>query len=247
MAITSEYEPIRAKPEDAKEIEEFLVADFLITEPLNAAVRLSRPDCHQILEASRGAWLPGSAKQSATVPLPLIEPARLLKIRDLAKDSANSGHTALLRNEQGEMIGVAMCTMSTVQKIEDAPMPCSSQIPGKMDYIANFLWQLDRGLKPACPEHYEKVMKFEILSIHAKYTRQGLGAKLIKWVVAEAKEMNVPIVVEVTALATQKLFPKFGFEIVFEILHSRYVEVMGKRIFNCSDGTDRGQLLLWLP
>ncbi|CAJ0952069.1 unnamed protein product, partial [Mesorhabditis belari] len=168
-------------------------------------------------------------------------------MREITQASVSSGHSAIIRNDAGEIIAIGLNSVKSVKSVENEAAPSNEKTPGQMDYIANFLWQLDRKLAENLPKDVDTVMKVEIMSVSSAWTRRGLAGKLMDFTIERQKRLKIPIFTECSALASQKLFAKYNFTLLFEICHVNYLDLNGRRIFNCDDGTDRGQLVLKMP
>ena len=77
-----------------------------------------------------------------------------------------------------------------------------------------------------------------------EYGRRGIASKLVELSMENARALGCTgALATLTAYASQCLFLKAKFEILKVINHEAFVDDNGKRLINCKDGTNKGQLV----
>ncbi|TKR89098.1 hypothetical protein L596_013251 [Steinernema carpocapsae] len=205
---------------DFNQSHKFLVDDFLVTEPLNLALNVTAEQTDQFFKDFLNVCLEDPISYGYKTQNNQIVAARFSYLLERPKET--------LRDPEGES--------------------GSHQFPEyghrNIDEINEFVGELEDKIWEKVPSYWNRVMSVGIISVSQAYTRRGLGVKLINHNLEQLKELGCQgIVAEAIAYKSQQLFiNKLGYEPIFEILHKDWLDENGKRVFNCTDETDRGIL-----
>ncbi|GMR52137.1 hypothetical protein PMAYCL1PPCAC_22332, partial [Pristionchus mayeri] len=94
------------------------------------------------------------------------------------------------------------------------------------------------------PKNVNRLFYIIVMSVDQAYTRRGLGKVLLDFGMDRVSKYGARgIFSEATAMMSQGMFKKLGYNVLKEIRHADYKDKQGRRIFNCPDGTDRAQLV----
>ncbi|CAB3398382.1 unnamed protein product [Caenorhabditis bovis] len=200
--------------QNGAEISRFLVKHFLVEEPLNRASGMTVKNF-----------------------MPFVENLILRTLNVPFSYAARS-------NETNEIIG---CSMSSLwRKCEHSEPPTDDFSFGgrenpSIGAVGRILTNLHERLFLIKPE-LDTVVHLEILSVAKEFQRKGVASALMN------RQENADmlkrywasgIAAEVSSYANQCLMKKRGYESLDEILLSNEVDINGKRLLECDDGTDR--------
>ncbi|XP_065058559.1 uncharacterized protein LOC135686286 [Rhopilema esculentum] len=209
-----------AVPDDFTQIDVLLQKHFILQEPTDVALGLNRstPGYDEFLQEE--------IRQCLTQP-----------------------YTFVAINEENEIVGVSMNKMShkpSQNAIDDWKLenPVRSELSA-LEILQVFLAKLEEEVDRLIPEDCRKnILKISILCVHQKFRRLGIAAKLVDLSFQNARKLKFCCVFALlTAKASQNLFKNDGFEVLRVIKHKDFVDENGKRLLNCNDGTDQGQLV----
>ncbi|CAG9534280.1 unnamed protein product [Cercopithifilaria johnstoni] len=87
------------------------------------------------------------------------------------------------------------------------------------------------------------LMELESKALHKNYTRRGFALKMLCYKLDEAIQMGCQgCIAEASSFKSQLLFKKIGYEKIYEVKHSNWLDDRGQQIFKCDDSTDSVQL-----
>ncbi|KHJ90421.1 acetyltransferase, GNAT family [Oesophagostomum dentatum] len=224
--MLNKFRFIPATKDHASEILEFLFTQFGVNEPISKSIKLDRE---------------GAAS--------------------LFRDTAESGYTndkySTLAYDDDRLAGICLCSMSKSGS-KDAP------IPPEIDFkhhdfaqdILNGPYKQHKGNQIVILVHAledsikrilgtsSKMMKIDILSVHKDYMGKGLGKELTRRAIETAQAEGCDYVATAaTASASQAIFSKVGFKVLYEIPYSDYRE-NGNPVFqNLHDGCKAGKAM----
>ncbi|CAG9534279.1 unnamed protein product [Cercopithifilaria johnstoni] len=88
-----------------------------------------------------------------------------------------------------------------------------------------------------------RLLLWSIISVHKNYTRRGFALKMLCYKLDEAIQMGCQgCIAEASSFKSQLLFKKIGYEKIYEVKHSNWLDDRGQQIFKCDDSTDSVQL-----
>lgn len=89
------------------------------------------------------------------------------------------------------------------------------------------------------PNNVHRLLKIEIVSVRGDQTRKGIANRLINYGLDDAKRLYgcQGIAAEATAYNSQRMFAKNGYRVLYEIVHTDWLDENGKQILSCKDGT----------
>uniref|UniRef100_A0A914EIU4 aralkylamine N-acetyltransferase n=1 Tax=Acrobeloides nanus TaxID=290746 RepID=A0A914EIU4_9BILA len=220
-SMGDEYEIVDATQQDFDGIMKFLMSDFLYAESLNAALKLTEEEAHDFFA-------------------------------ELVESTLKDPVSYLAKTSDGEIIGLNLsCIMKRPtqsnqeedQHHESVFLDNTSALkPEKVQKIGRFVGELESRIWELVPPGVDTLLSVVIISISKNYTRRGIAKKLVEHRLDRAEELGCQgVFTELSALASQKLFKKLGFEELYVIEHENWKE-NGERVFYCPDGTDRGIL-----
>ena len=128
--------------------------------------------------------------------------------------------------------------------VQDANARLSSDL-NPLSILETYLDRIEAGYEVLIPQSCDKIIKFVILCVNTvEYGRRGIASKLVELSMENARALGCTgALATLTAYASQCLFLKANFEILKVINHEAFVDDNGKRLINCQDGTNQGQLV----
>ena len=154
--------------------------------------------------------------------------------------------TVVATNQHGEIVG-----LSVNHAVEDEPKHDDIDIdawdPSVRSGVETFLAfanDLQKDLKLLLPKECKRVLLISMLSVDKSFGRQGVGRKLLDASAESAKKNGFDAAIALSvSIASQNLFKKLGYSVVNVVKHEDFVSEEGKRLINCRDGTEEGQLV----
>uniref|UniRef100_A0A915CV09 aralkylamine N-acetyltransferase n=1 Tax=Ditylenchus dipsaci TaxID=166011 RepID=A0A915CV09_9BILA len=202
----------RPKVSDFEDIHDFMLGDFLNTEPLNAALELQRDEASQFFAdiihccfKDQVSYIVRSKADGRVVAL------RMANILDRFSPEAN------------QAFGADYPSSEKVQKIKELLHEFESQT-----------WKL-------VPKEVNRLLNWIVLSVDESFKRRGIARKLIEHDMDQARAMGIQgVVAEASAYNSQQLFKKLGYTRLMEIMHCDWLDKeTGQQIIECKDNTDR--------
>ena len=177
-------------------------------------------------------------------------PADAKEVQDYLYYSLQEGisqqTTVVATNQHGEIAG-----LSVNHGVEDEPKPHDidmdawepSVLSGVKTMVA-FTGDLQKDFQSLLPKPFKRVLLISMLSVDKSLGRQGIGRKLLHASAESAKKNGFDAAIALSvSIASQNLFRKLGYSVVKVIKHEDFVSEDGKRLINCRDGTEEGQLV----
>ena len=154
--------------------------------------------------------------------------------------------TVVATNQHGEIVG-----LSVNHAIEDEPKPhyretdaLNPRLQSGVDTLVAFASSLKKDFQLLIPEECKRVLLISLLSVDKSLGRRGIGRKLLHASAEIAKKNRFDAAISLSvSIASQHLFRKLGYSVVKVIKHEDFISEEGKRLINCRDGTEEGQLV----
>uniref|UniRef100_A0A915C4T4 aralkylamine N-acetyltransferase n=1 Tax=Parascaris univalens TaxID=6257 RepID=A0A915C4T4_PARUN len=214
----------RATEADLNDIVNFLMRDFLYNEPLNKSIDLTESDADNLFIGLSQAGIASSLSYVLRTPSGKIAAVRLASILD------RPGNENLNTNEGNNDNNN---TVTNTAPLNDN----AAKITKILSELENKIWIL---VNP----RIKRLLNWLIISVDHKYVRHGLATKLLTYGLDEARLMGCQgCITEASALKSQRLFKKLGYETIHEIKHNEWLDESGKQIFKCDDGTNSIELV----
>ncbi|KAH7705333.1 acetyltransferase [Aphelenchoides avenae] len=199
-------------PDQAEEVSDFLHTDFLYNEPLNAAMQITADECRE------------------------LDGAAVL--------ASNSDVSFAARTPEGAIAGVRLACVIRRQGQVDIYAAKQAQSNGnctsKVGEIRRILEAMESKIWEVVPADVNCLLYILIISVGSSFTRRGIAQKLVNEGLHEAKLLGCQgVITEATAIGSQTLFSKLGYEPLYEIRHEDWKSPSGERVFTCPDGTDK--------
>uniref|UniRef100_A0A914HGA2 aralkylamine N-acetyltransferase n=1 Tax=Globodera rostochiensis TaxID=31243 RepID=A0A914HGA2_GLORO len=222
-----------AKSENAREVLEFLFADFLHNEPLNSAVGLTRTECANFFAELVQISLTDGLSYLVRDP---TEDGRLVAIR-----LANIMDRKELTNGTPNGPGPEKDGQRPKRKQSNGqPFQGHRFENDKIRNICGILHSVETKIWSLLPSHIDRLLCWLVISVDANYRRQGIAQALLLHRLDEAVGLGCQgAFTEASAINSQKLFSKLGYTRLFELLLADFRDGLGKQVFRCKDGTDR--------
>ncbi|CAJ0599819.1 unnamed protein product [Cylicocyclus nassatus] len=216
---------VPATKDHADKILDFLINQFGKYEPINASTKATKDD-----------------------------------LIDLFRDTAHHGYTndkySTLVYDGNRLIAMCLCSLCSTETM-DAPFPAQIDVKNhdfaedivkgpykqhKANQIIIFVRFLEDTLSQMLSKH--KFMKMDILCVHKDYMGQGLGKELNRWAMQNAQAEGCEyIATAATAAASQAIFAKSGWKILYEVPYASYRE-NGNPVFqNLHDGCQSAKVV----
>ncbi|KAI6172926.1 hypothetical protein M3Y98_01027400 [Aphelenchoides besseyi] len=205
----------KATREDIANIIEFLKKDFLVNEPLNAAMRIDINDATDFFNEIVNASLADPVSYVVRNTKSQIIGVRLACIirRPTTPEeqrSVDENYTFFSTNEK-------TWRMRPVQKL--------------LNHLENKIWDL-------VPQDIYTLLNWLVLSVDRNYTRRGIATQLIEYNWDEVRTLGCQgFVAEATAFKSQKLFERHGYYRLYTIELEQWKDENGEIIFKCNDNT----------
>ncbi|KAL3986330.1 hypothetical protein ACH3XW_42310 [Acanthocheilonema viteae] len=210
---------------------EYLTKHFIPNEPTARSVGMSGSDGWEITEATVQTCLkfPYSyvlkTEKNEIVAIRLasvIERPKLNETCERGNDDKFMSSKETKQQSEKETKRIAMSAIEIKQLLETLELK---------------IWDL-------VPTSTKKLLAIMIISTHEKYTGRGLMRELLTFDLTEQKRDGIQGgISEATAINSQKLFAKLGFEVLYQINYNEWLDKNNKQIFKCDDQTDCAQLV----
>ncbi|XP_065058558.1 uncharacterized protein LOC135686285 [Rhopilema esculentum] len=208
-----------AVPDDFTQIDMLLQEHFISQEPTDVALGLNRST-----------------------------PGYVENLQEVIGHCLTQPYSFVAINEENVIVGVRLSKLHKPsqnaiddRKLENAVRSGFSALEIFEVYLAILEGEVEKLIPADCRKN---ILKFSILCVHQKFRRLGIAAKLVDLSCQNARKLKFCCVFALlTAKASQNLFKKDGFEVLRVIKHKDFVDENGKRLLNCNDGTDQGQLV----
>ncbi|KAI6192206.1 hypothetical protein M3Y97_00312100 [Aphelenchoides bicaudatus] len=199
----------KATREDLPKILEFLVSDFLVTEPLGVALSVKREEAVDFFEEIINA--------SLAAPLSYVVRA----------------HGEIIAVRLASIIH-----RPDVKKTENFSFESTNEKTWQMRPIQRLLHHLEEQIWSRVPDDIHTLLSWIVLSVRHDYTRRGIARRLIDYNWEEVRAFGCQgFVAEATAFNSQQLFQRNNYQRLYTIELEKWLD-NGEAIFaNCKDGT----------
>ncbi|KAI6172919.1 hypothetical protein M3Y98_01026700 [Aphelenchoides besseyi] len=220
LAVESDYEIVKTTDKDADAVLDFMLQDFLHSEPLNASVKLeadeARPFFREIVDAG------------------LSCPVNYMVRNKDGKIVALRWATIVRRNDaENDYVFESNAESPKVREMQRLLSFVESKVTTKLP-----IWQL-------VPPDVNTLFSWLVLSVHESFTRRGLGKKLLEYKPDEIRALGCDgFVTAASAFNSQQLFTKLGYEEIYALKLADWKDDKNEQIFRCLDRTDKITLLL---
>ncbi|CAG9534281.1 unnamed protein product [Cercopithifilaria johnstoni] len=219
----------RVTETDFDDVKKFLLADFLYNEPLNRSVNLNAEDSDELFSDLTNRGIASSLSYVLRAPDGEIAALRLATILDRPEEEHQSQH--------GE-VPINAASDNNNMTVTKAKVYCP-----RAQIIEDILMELESKIWFLINPRLNRLLLWSIISVHKNYTRRGFALKMLCYKLDEAIQMGCQgCIAEASSFKSQLLFKKIGYEKIYEVKHSNWLDDRGQQIFKCDDSTDSVQL-----
>uniref|UniRef100_A0A915PUL6 aralkylamine N-acetyltransferase n=1 Tax=Setaria digitata TaxID=48799 RepID=A0A915PUL6_9BILA len=226
---------------DINEMMEYLMKHFIPNEPTARSVGMSR---------NGDGWFMTKAIVEACLEFPYsytlknenneIVAVRMATVLQRPKSEKNQARNLKLFSNFIKADGIFLELMRKDEQCNSE----SEKLPESEAQIAKLTGVLESKIWDLVPSSTVKLLEYSIISTNEKYTGRGLMIKLLTFDLEEQKNDGIQgAISEATAYNSQKLFAKLGYQMLYEIKYSEWLDKNGKQIFKCDDCTNCAQLV----
>ena len=151
--------------------------------------------------------------------------------------------TIVATNQSGDIMGLSLNHSAEYKPEGEMQTPNLEEQPSVKTLVA-FTEKLEKGFQTLIPADCKRVLLISMLSVGKQFGRQGIGRKLLEASTENAKKNGFDAAIALSvSKASQNLFSKLGYSVLRVVKHEDFVNEEGKRLINCKDGTEEGQLV----
>ncbi|VDK59425.1 unnamed protein product [Anisakis simplex] len=220
----------RATEADFDDIVQFLMSDFLFTEPLNRSINLTQSDAINLFRELTKTGITSSLSYLLRTRTGKIIALRLASILD-RPEKDNPDANEVVNNNNNNVNNNNVTNNIHSQNANAAK-------------ITRILSELEDKIWILVNPRIKRLLCWVVISVDSHFTRRGLARKLLEYRLDEAELMGCQgCITEASAFNSQQLFRKLGYELLHEIKHCEWLDENGKQIFRCDDATNSIELV----
>uniref|UniRef100_A0A914X4D4 aralkylamine N-acetyltransferase n=1 Tax=Plectus sambesii TaxID=2011161 RepID=A0A914X4D4_9BILA len=168
-----------------------------------------------------------------------LDEARIF-LHDFVKVALVDPVSIITFNDKDEIVAVRLCTIANREENRDGTAEVNnSNLPLSTQTVAKLLIRVKGNLWNLVPDHVNRLLRIEIISVRGDQTRKGIANRLINWKLDDAKQIFgcQGVVAEATAFKSQRMFARNGYKVLNEVVYKDWLDENGKQIIVCKDDT----------
>ncbi|XP_015176965.1 PREDICTED: dopamine N-acetyltransferase-like isoform X2 [Polistes dominula] len=195
---------------------------------------ITREDEHRVLKFLRRFFFRDEPLNQSIALIPEGEDTTCHELEDYCKDSSLENNLSLMAisSSTGAIIGVLLNG-----KME----PCEEEEPeyikncenSKFKMILRFLHYIDKNVNADGKFRNQNILEIRIISVDTNWRGKGIAKALIENTTQIARERGFNIVrADCSSMFSGKLCERLGFEAIFQIKYTDYLDENGKPVFS---------------
>ncbi|XP_014598758.1 PREDICTED: dopamine N-acetyltransferase-like isoform X1 [Polistes canadensis] len=222
---------------DAKKMTRYSLADSgdsVMNTAMDYHIKIiTRDDEHRVLKFLRRFFFRDEPLNQAVALIPEGEDSTCYELEDYCRDSSLDNNLSLMAiSSTGSIIGVLL---------NGKMDPCEEEEPEyinncenlKFRKILRFLHYVDKKVNADGKFRNQNILEIRIISVDTNWRGKGIAKALIENTTEIAREHGFDIMrADCSSMFSGKLCERLGFEAIFQINYSDYLDENGKPVFS---------------